>query len=141
MKPPFKIRDPKGDDLAFVLNSWLKSARSVGPAKLMTNETYYGGFRDECVRKLDDGYVLVACNPEDEDQIYGWIAASNGVIHYLYVKLPFRNYGIGKALVRECVPQFTMESTSVSTAGAHHSVWARKYNLQYDPYSWQTKQS
>jgi hypothetical protein len=61
--------------------------------------------------------VLIVCNPEDRDQIYGYGVggksidpASNapvGVIHWIYVKHPFRDNGIGRALEAEYVKDVT----------------------------------
>lgn len=136
-KIPFLIRDPKGNDLPFVLNSWLKSDRDNGRNRLMSQETYYGGYRDECIKKLDKGFVTVACNTEDEDQIFGWVCADAGVIHYVYVKVPFRNSGVASALVKAAEPEWGKGPTVVSTAGKFHREWVEKYNLKYDPFSWQ----
>jgi len=137
-KIPFKIRDPKGDDLALILNSWLRSDRDNGRNRFMSQETYFDGFRGECVSKLESGFVTVACNPADEDQIYGWAAATEGgTVHYVYVKQAFRGYGVGKALLAECAPEFGKSPTTVTTAGKFHREWAAKYALKYDPYSWQ----
>lgn len=119
-----------------VLNSWLRSDRDNGRNRLMSQETYYDGFRGECVKKLDAGYVTVACNPEDEDQIYGWACSNGTALHYVYVKMTFRGNGIAGALVREAVPGWASVTTPVTTAGKFHREWAAKYNLKYDPYSW-----
>lgn len=50
--------------------------------------------------------ILVACNVEEPDQVYGWVVASSGLLHYVYVKGPFRRFGIGGSLLdRAGVPK------------------------------------
>lgn len=134
------LRNPSGDDLNFILDSWLRSARGVGDNAHMNNAVYYGeagyGFRDECVKKLKGGFVTVACNPSDQDQIIGWMAWGPGVLHYIYVKQPFRQMGIATKLVTYGFPAFGSSPTVTSSIGRFQREWAKKYNLVFDPYSW-----
>lgn len=66
---------------------------------------------------LERAYTLVACNPEDEDQIYGFIVGEqfpfglkkSPVIHFLYVKAVFRGHGVGNLLMRSTVDNADQE--------------------------------
>jgi GNAT superfamily N-acetyltransferase len=53
-------------------------------------------------RILAKGAVLVACDPSDNDQIYGWCAVDPGkrILYYMYVKNTYRRAGVGLALMR-----------------------------------------
>lgn len=130
------LRDPSGEDVPFILNSWLKSARNVGDSRHMSNDVYYTNYRDECVKKLKAGFVTVACNPDIPSQIFGWAAASDTALHYVYVKEPYRKRGIAGQLVRHLFPEWGREPTKITTVGRFHREWGPKYNLVFDPYSW-----
>ena len=81
--------------------------------------------------------MLVACNPSDPSQLYGYILAGEEegviVIHFLYVKHTFRNMGIGKTLL-----DAVGHSSDNAAVYTHHTRMAdrlsSKYNLVYHPY-------
>lgn len=87
----------------FVRSSWLLSQRDW---------VFYGGedawdpnrFHTEQRATIDrlmaspEVRVLVAHDPEDIEQAYGWVAFEGGRAHYLYVKKPLRHFGIGRSL-------------------------------------------
>jgi hypothetical protein len=81
--------------------------------------------------------VTVLCSPEDEDSIIGYVVHSNVVnlIHYMYVKVSFRKFGIGEFMlngVRAAVGQpGPMFCTHVARK------WNKKsklFDVVYDPY-------
>jgi GNAT superfamily N-acetyltransferase len=83
------------------------------------------------------GTILLAVNPEDVSQIYGYIAASriDGilVIHYVYVKHPYRRFGIAKTLLN----QFEHDPGAAACYTHHTKVIERvapRYNMIYHPY-------
>jgi GNAT superfamily N-acetyltransferase len=50
-----------------------------------------------------DPYIAVACSEDDPDQIIGWVAwePDSPRLLFLYVKSPFRRFGIATALLAE----------------------------------------
>lgn len=133
------FREPTEGDVGFILNSWLKSSRDVGERVHMTNPTFYGGYRDECCEKIKRGYVTIACDPEDPDHIFGWLCwAPPDTVHYVYVKHPYRKKGLAKSLIATALPAGVK---TVTTVGRFHREWAPKYKLEYDPYSWMSRQA
>jgi hypothetical protein len=135
-----RLRDPSDEDVPFVLNSWLMSARNVGDNRHMSNDTYFTNFRAECVKKLKNGFVAIACNPELPSQIYGWVAVSENMdLHYVYVKEPYRKRGFASELVSHYFPEWGKKPTTVTTIGRFHREWGPKYNLVFDPYSWKSE--
>lgn len=91
-------------DLAFVVNSWLKSHQAVqtraqGKAFLAAHAPLVRYLaRDASVR-------LVACSTDDDDLIQAWVVADmrgDGVpvLHYIYTKDVFRKLGLGSRLAR-----------------------------------------
>lgn len=108
MELPIKIREYSSSDEAFVFHSWLKTYFDALIDMKMTNgirsDVYYKGQHNRVAGLLKRGNTLIACNSEDDDQIYGWLnfedTEDDGVIlHFVYVKQPFRKMGIAKRLI------------------------------------------
>ena len=94
------IRRLLPEDINFILHSWKLSYRAY--RREWTNTFYYAEMHRRIVRLLErTPTVRVACNPLDVTRIYGWVIAENPVLHYLYVKEPFRGAGVALSLVAE----------------------------------------
>jgi hypothetical protein len=100
------------DDLKFVLKSWLRDySHPRNPwAGSIERERHMRALKDTIMALFDDDNVRVtmACNPEDPDQIFGFVCYQVGhmvngqevpVLHYVYVKALLRNNSIGSDLV------------------------------------------
>lgn len=97
----FKTRKIKAEDLNFVTSSWLKSFRGSAMFKGIPNESYYRDHQNLIKDILVRADTLIAANPEDEEQILGWICTEHEtVMHYIYVKEPFRHLGIAAGLIQ-----------------------------------------
>jgi GNAT superfamily N-acetyltransferase len=102
----FKLRTIDLDsDLSFIYSSWLKSFKGSRFAKPIDADKYYAAQHDLVEAALKRSKVVVACNHEDQSQIYGWVCVEPHcqypIVHYVYVKHPYRSLGIGKALLEE----------------------------------------
>ena len=63
------------------------------------------GVVDRC---LTGPRVVLVAHPEgDEDTILGWTCAELDVLHYVYVKAPFRRLGIARTLLGRYKPLTT----------------------------------
>jgi GNAT superfamily N-acetyltransferase len=105
-------------DIDFVFDSWLRSYfhylktkthfqnRELDPNwkdPLLDIQVFFPEHR-RIIENLD-ATVLLAVNPEDTEQIYGWMCASHPneeavILHYCFVKQPFRHLGISKELLK-----------------------------------------
>lgn len=92
------FRAVRPSDESLVYSSWLKSYRDSPVMAGVPNTVYYKMVHELIERTLATATVLVACNQEDPEVIYGYIVYEPGTIHWTYVKHPFRSFGIGKAL-------------------------------------------
>jgi GNAT superfamily N-acetyltransferase len=103
MQLPVKFREIQETDLPFVFNSWLKSYRNSKEGKLLKNDQYFLEQKNRIEALLEWSKVVVASDPEDEWHVFGYAVATQvqgtSILHYVYVKQPFRKLGIGKALV------------------------------------------
>lgn len=128
---PIVIRPASVDDAAFVISSYLKSQRNEGHNALMSNDVYYARVKPRVERMIARDQVIVACSPEDAWHLYGWLAYEPGVVHYAYVKFPYRRFGIGRALFAKANP------SALSVIATHSCrdfpAIRDKFRLLFDP--------
>lgn len=102
-----RIRPMAKADESFIYHSWLKSYRDSPTVRSIPNTIYFARHHDVIERIFKDPSTVVniACNPEDENQIYGYIVGGTvgPVVHWVYVKHPFRGAGIGALLEKSVV--------------------------------------
>lgn len=110
-----KIRKAKKEDINFVYSAWLRCYSNNSPItqryvrkesqKKEDFEQARANFFDthqkilDTLLSKDNMEVLIACDDQDEDLIYGFSALEPGIIHFVYVKQPFRKMGIGTKLL------------------------------------------
>lgn len=98
------FREGVADDLSFIYSSWLQSYfyGSNWP-KSMAREIYFASHA-EVIRliMLRPGVcVTIASDKEDQSIIIGYMVSENdNVLHYSYVKKPFREMGIFNSLLK-----------------------------------------
>ncbi len=136
-KLPIRLRSANEEDIPFIFNSWLKSYRNSYFAKAVTNTVFYTEHHKLLEKIIENNQVVIACKNDEPDQIYGWICAgkTDGIftLHYVYVKHPFRGFGVGKQLLNvfDHDPAFAGIYT-------HHTKTAErlapKFNMIYHPY-------
>lgn len=133
----FTIRPAKASDYSFISNSYLKSYRTAPEATFMMNDIYYPEHIKRLEHMTKTGRTLVACSSDDPDQILGYLIVGKSyswdVIHYLYVKYPFRHMGIAKALVSNGCSNFGTGMTLISHLPKNYNVVSAKYKLVFDP--------
>lgn len=96
----FNIRESGEKDNSFIINSWLKSIRETYPFTQICNDIFYSNHEKKIHQILEQSSTLVAVNCEDPDHIFGYIVYQQpAVIHYLYVKQPFRKLKIASSLI------------------------------------------
>lgn len=99
------IRPAKKEDVAFILDSWMKSWRVNKFSGCIPNNEYYRVTRANIENLIARGAKLrVACLDSDEDVILGWVCtevlrSGEDCVHYLYVKDPYLKMGIADLLV------------------------------------------
>jgi GNAT superfamily N-acetyltransferase len=133
------IRKFKITDLNFILSKWLKNYKFSSRFTKKINSDIFYKWHDLIIKNIinkDNATVLIA-NPLDEPDVnLGFICFESGeskVIHYIFVKPEFRNFGIGKRLYHEAmgensVAYFTHWTYPVDT------LKVKLPNLTYDPY-------
>ena len=114
--PELRIRPLElgGRETGFVLDSWNRAVardpiwsahvgrRGVARTPIPPSLSLY--YHDIVLKKiLNKCTLLVACDPDDPDVIWGYVAfdQENPVLHFVYVKGAFRKMGIGTRLMDE----------------------------------------
>ena len=125
------------DDMSFILNSWLKSYRNSEFAKDLANPVYFENHSKIIQHLLAKSNVIIACNPEELTQIYGYSVfeqyESVTILHYIYVKFPYRKFGIAKNLFSFAQPD-PKEFTLISHIPRNLDKLSKKFNLIFDLY-------
>jgi hypothetical protein len=109
---PYVIRPGQPADYPLIYNSWLKSYRDSPTVKSVPNTPYFAGHHEIIERLLPLSVIRVACDPGKPGEIFGYAVAQDlaqgRVLHWIYVKHPFRGFGLAKALEsalqNDCVP-------------------------------------
>jgi GNAT superfamily N-acetyltransferase len=119
---PFRIRDARPSDLAFVTDAWLNSYRVRLLAKI-----------EREVRNLTrTATVKIACHRQDDDALCGFAAMSDGALHYTYVKEALRGEGIARALIEpENIGAYTFSTDNgISRIRPHERGWEYRPRIQ-----------
>lgn len=94
------IRDVEPGDWPFIDDSWVRSlafCQRERPAR-----GWFDRLHLRIARLKERGAKFkIAVDPDDRDQILGWACAEKPVVHYCFVKLPFREQGIARQLLAE----------------------------------------
>ena len=132
-----QLRWATQSDYPFIANSYLKSYRSAPAAKAMINDVYFPEYKARLEAMVASGSVLVACATDDPDQILGYLIftelAGHTLLHYVYVKYPFRQHGIASNLIATAKPDFNKTHTVVTHQPKSWQEVSNKYQLVYNP--------
>lgn len=105
------------------MNSFLKRYRDAISVRLVTDRVYYE-FQHGVIERIlsqPDVKVIIAADPEDTNHIYGYcigeaIAPEWMMLHFVYVKLAFRRFGLATTMLKVLSEKYTKISYSHSTA-------------------------
>jgi len=105
---PISIRPMQPGDVPLVLNSWLKSYRDCPASWGTGNDDYFRTQKTVISKLMTKCNVAIACDPQDDDQIFGWLAWEDSkediVVHYIFVKHIFQRMGVARRLWEHASP-------------------------------------
>lgn len=131
------IRDADVTDVNLIFSSWLKSARNIPIAGRCDNSIYYSEHHKLIERLLKRGNTLVACEPKDPGNVYGYLNYETieglFVCHYAYIKQTFRGLGILGTLLDKAGHKLDAAGLYTHQTIAAQKL-AAKYTLIYHPY-------
>lgn len=129
----FEIRDAKLEDKNFIMATFLRGLY-YGDSwfSLIPKNIFMDNYKILLERILANplNVVKVACLKEDPDIILGYsiLSANYQVIHYVFVKSPWRKQGIGRALT----PRYPVAVTHLTTLGK--SLLTKYENCVFNPF-------
>jgi len=100
---PFAFRESTDTDKNLIMQSWLKTFRDEW--KHLSSESYYKQANSLFNQIVDRFGAIVACNPEDPDQVYAFIVAAylneeEWTVFWIQTKSLYSGLGIGTALYK-----------------------------------------
>jgi GNAT superfamily N-acetyltransferase len=117
----YRLRPPATEaDVHLVRDSWRRSYS--GPWSDFASSPNFDAFMRGQTTAMDlalaSSEVVIACAPDCDDQILGWICfrRAEPVLHYVFVKSDFRGHGLGSALFDAA---FGREAQRVYTTHVH----------------------
>lgn len=129
----FNLRAPGETDVGFIKSTWLRDFQEHSQFARKIATADYAQFHRLLVdRILSRARALVAFDVADPRVLWGHVVWEPGILHYLFVKRPFRNARLGTALYEAagCPDVFT----HLTFAG--ESVWRTKVpGLRFVPYA------
>lgn len=96
------FRPARPSDASFILATWLRGLRFGNSwYKLIDNEVYFKVYHAvlEALLSKPTISIKVACLKDDPEVILGYSVYEGTRLHWVHVKLAWRNIGIAKALV------------------------------------------
>jgi len=103
-----KTRPAGEGDWPFIVHSWVESIRGcVDAGRALTRSEHWDTYTRviDRLRQRRGLLASVAVNQEQPDQIFGYLISETGwpwpVVHFSFVKAPFRQFGIAKLLLGE----------------------------------------
>lgn len=94
------IRTAEAKDHGYVLASWLESWRSqVAPGA--KPKAWADALGPDVASRMRAGRLVVACDVDDADRLYGFACGKPGRLWYVYVRETRRRRGLASRLVEE----------------------------------------
>lgn len=135
---PFVLsfRALKETDLNFVLNAWMKSYRDS--KRSIKNAAYFTGQQKLIGALGERRRLIIGCDADAPEWIAGFVCGipledNRILIDYVYVKQPYRERGVAKALIAALGwhPEMGVVASHWNTVC---KIVAARYNIEHDEY-------
>lgn len=131
------IRRPVPSDVEFMLKTWLREYRRAVP-RSFPDRLYYNEFQKVILALTRKSDARVICAADDPNFIAGFVVgnvypeAKTAVVHFAYVRPPFRRVGVTTAALKDMGYRSDMEI--VATHWHPYLDRFRLNNLIYNPH-------
>lgn len=130
-KLEFNVRKAKAKDLDFITATWLNNYYDTQKRDIK-KDIFMPNHNRMIKERLPFMKCLVACNPEDEDQIYGYLVYNTpNTVHYGYTKSYFRRFGVFSKLLEVAGIQAPITVTHKAPA---YKALEDKFSFILNPY-------
>ncbi len=87
------LRTGEPKDYGYCCASWLESLRAAQHPSANAR-AWRDALSESVARRLRAGSLVVACDSDDADRLYGFACAERDVLHYVYVRSTRRGSGL-----------------------------------------------
>lgn len=127
-----KIRPAKGSDIAFIYSTWLNSYRNDSSIGLSVRKSvFFDNYQLILDQLMDSSETIIACQPDEENVVYGFMTFDPKTIHYAFVKEAFRRLGIAKSLFQYAFTE-NLDRISITHKTKYAQFLCTKFN--YNPF-------
>lgn len=121
------IRQGRESDRSFLFSTWLLGLYHGNDwFKEIDKTVYFKVYKAVVEGIIAHSRVDVACLPDDEDVVLGYVVYSGNTLHWIFVKKPWRKLGIAKKLM----PQGITTCTHLTKIGKS----LRPVNVSFNPF-------
>lgn len=143
MDLPIRLRSYKNEDEELVYHSWLNEYKRSHFGKTILSHIFFRNHRRIINGLLERNKPTIACNKEEENQIYGFLSGEinktlGTVIHWIYVKGSFRGFNISELLIQDFLKDNKQKQIYCTHKTSQGMKVITKYNMIYNPYLWFT---
>jgi len=133
---PIDIRPSVPADEPVIYSHWIECQSRQRPFSKLDTNWHAAGQHALIERLLKRTRVMVACDPRDPDQIYGYLVTGRPrVLYWIYVKMDFRRGAVATRLLRHVFDDLgtkPIEFTTRTCAILHHrDRWRLEYQSHY----------
>jgi hypothetical protein len=104
------LRAPTPDDTNFVIKSWMESSHASDFAVYIPDDIWYDKHKKVITNLIERSLISVLCDTEDPTHMLGFtvyeIIEDVLILHFLYIKYPYRNFGFSKQILQSIYPKF-----------------------------------
>jgi GNAT superfamily N-acetyltransferase len=136
--PRIAIRPYRAADNGVVLGPWARQIRSLAPFTEMTTEEFNEHMHGVCCELIRRCTPLLAVHPDYSGQVFGWICSEikrgQQILHFVYVRKPFRQMGIASALLDSVFPKLGEAPVFLTHPSKTMRYHKDRWRLHYNPY-------
>lgn len=96
------IREATDKDINFITSSWLKSYKESDFSKQIHPHVFFKKHEEHIKKKFKDSKIFILCDKLEPSSILAYICYEDfsefNVLHFMYVKRPFRKFGLANIL-------------------------------------------
>lgn len=125
-------------DLPLILSSWIRTVRPRNFFRSLSNSAITNHVETVIKPLISCEEVLVACDNQHQDQIFGYIVGNQSlrIMHMVYMRITFRRFGYATELARELFGAIGDDADAImyTHPAKMVGVLRKKWNLIFNPY-------
>lgn len=135
------IREPMilsdhSNDLDFIYSTWVRSLGNQRPFRVNIDKNFFNAACHSLITKiLTNANVLLACDPNDPEQLFGYIVFLKDpkVLFWVYTKFDFRKANVGTRLMKKAFGELSNIEYTVDTSAIRHltNKWDLSFNSHH----------